>query len=98
LKLNKAKIQVKCFMCGKLGYRSNECYLDKQKSADKSLVEPRNDNKKGGVPRLPYLGSLETLKAKPNGKVDAEAVLDSAASNTFVPQELVDRLGVKVGV
>jgi hypothetical protein len=43
------------------------------------------------APRLPSLGVTDRLKVKLNSKVEAEAVLDSAASHTFIPQELAEK-------
>jgi hypothetical protein len=45
---------------------------------------------------LPSIGSSERLTVVLNGKIEAEAVLDSAASHTFVSQELVERLGIEL--
>jgi hypothetical protein len=49
-------------------------------------------------PRLASLGSTERIKVLLNHKVGAQAVLDSAASHTFIPLELVEKLGVNVDV
>jgi hypothetical protein len=48
-------------------------------------------------PKLPSLGKTERLKVKLNGKIQAEAILDSAASHTFIPLELVEELGLRLG-
>jgi uncharacterized membrane protein YhfC len=65
----------------------------------KKILENRLEEKqKKESPRLASLGQAERIKALLNHKVDAEAVLDSAASHTFVPLELVEKLGVKVDV
>jgi hypothetical protein len=45
---------------------------------------------------LPSIGSSESLIVVLNGKIETEAVLDIAASHTFVSQELLERLGIEV--
>jgi hypothetical protein len=79
-----ARSSVKCFKCAKLGHKVRDCYLIKDPDKVRRILDKHAEEKKrGNAPRLPSLGGTDRLKVKLNSEVEAEAVLDSAASHTF---------------
>jgi hypothetical protein len=92
-----SKFTGKCLKCGKAGQYVRNCFTLKGPEEVKSLLEKhREESRKSDSPRLPSIGSSERISVVLDGKIEAEAVLDSAASYTFVSQELVERLGIEV--
>jgi hypothetical protein len=73
------------------------CFNLKNPDEDRTLLERfKSEPKKVDTPMLPSIGTSGRLKVILNGRVEAEAVLDIAASHTFVSQDLVEKLGIKV--
>jgi hypothetical protein len=93
----KRKFTGKCLKCGIVGHKVKNCFKVKSAEEAKEFLDKHLKERGREYPKLPSLGKTERLKVKLNGKIQAEAILDSAASHTFIPLELVEELGLSLG-
>jgi hypothetical protein len=92
----KKRFTGKCLKCGKQGHKVRDCFKVKSPEEAREFLSKHLNERGQDKPRLPSLGETERLKVMLNGRVQADAILDSAASHTFIPQDLVGKLGLKL--
>jgi hypothetical protein len=73
-----------------------DCFKVKSSEEAREFLSKHLNDRGQDKPRLPSLGEAERLKARLNGRVQADAILDSAASHSFIPQDLVEKLGLNL--